>query len=156
MKKIVFAFIFSLATCLSLSAQESAPEDVAAAFRSKYPKAKNVEWVKTGDSQWQAEFVASDREVRVVFDEAGTWLGSQTEIDTKKAPEAVQKTVAEKYKGYEIVDVTMVEIYNGEVMYKYDLDKGDGEIETMFHADGRIVTQAQEMEEADMEEDDAE
>ena len=33
--------------------------------------------------------------------------------------------------------------------YKYELDKGDGEIQTMFHADGRIVTQSQNIEETE-------
>ncbi len=153
MKKIVFAVVFAFISSFALSAQESAPEEVVTAFKAKYPKAKKVEWVKTGDSQWQAEFEMSEREVEVVFDEAGTWLGTSTEVDIKKAPEAVRKAVTEKYKNYTVTEVNMVEIANGEVMYKFELDNGDGEIETMFHSDGRIVTQGNDMEEAeDMDE----
>ncbi len=158
MKKIVCALFVLLGSASISIAQDTAPEEAQAAFKTKYPKAKNVEWVKTGDNQWQAEFVANERDIEVVFDERGTWLGTQTEMDPKKAPEAVKKAVAEKYKGYTISELAMVEIHTGEVMYKYELDKGDGEIQTMFHADGRIVTQSQNIEETeeDMEDEGSE
>ncbi len=110
MKKILFALVFALASNFALSAQDSAPEEVTIACRAKYPKIKKVEWVKTGDSQWQAEFEMSEKEVQVVFDESGTWLGTNTELD---------------------------------------LDNGDTEMRTMFYADGRIVTQGEDMEEVE-------
>lgn len=153
MKKIVFAIVFAFISSFALSAQDSAPEEVITAFKAKYPKAKKVEWVKTGDSQWQAEFEMSEREVEVAFDETGIWLGTNTEIDIKKAPEAVRNAVAEKYKGYIVTEVNKVEIANSEIMYKFELDNGDGEIETMFHSDGRIVTESQEMNEEEVIED---
>ena len=149
MKKILFALVFALASNFALSAQDSAPEEVTIACRAKYPKIKKVEWVKTGDSQWQAEFEMSEKEVQVVFDESGTWLGTNTEIDVKKAPEAVRNAVAEKYKNYIVTKVSMVEIANNEAMYQLDLDNGDTEMRTMFYADGRIVTQGEDMEEVE-------
>lgn len=148
--------VFALVSSFALTAQDTAPEEVATAFKTKYPKVKKVEWVKTGDSQWQAEFEMSEKEVQVVFDESGTWLGTNTEIDIKKAPEAVRNAVAEKYKNYTVTEINMVEIANGEVMYQLDLDNGDSELRTMFYADGRIVTQGEEMEEVEVMEDESE
>ncbi len=153
MKKVLFSLVFALLSGIALQAQESAPDEVTAAFKAKYPKIKKVEWVKTDDSQWQAEFEVSEREVEVVYDEEGTWLGTNTEIDIKKAPEAVRKAVAEKYKNYTVTEVNMVEIANGDVMYQFDLDNGDSEVQTMFYADGRIVTQAKDMDEEEVLED---
>lgn len=153
MKKltIILVFIGLGFTCL---AQEEVPTKVKSAFKTMAPKVKNANWQMAEDGEWQAEYKINDREVRAVFDEDGKWLGTTSEMDSKKLPAAVQKAIAEKYKGYIIEEAEMVEVQDEKPMYKVRLENGDNEQETMFYEDGRIVMSKNEMDEKEVDESD--
>lgn len=149
MKKILFLMCATLIFTFQGMGQETTPKAVKEGLKAKYPKVKKAEWVKTSETQWQADFRMNDQEVEAVFDENGKWLGSTTEIDNDNLPEAVQKAIAEKYNGYTPSAIKLVEVGNQATMYKIDLKKGEREVETMFYQDGRIVMQTDELPEAE-------
>lgn len=145
MKKTLFVLGVLLLFGFQGNAQEAAPKAAQNGLKAKYPKAKKTEWVKTSETQWQADFRVNDQQVEAVFDENGKWMGSTTEMDNDHLPEAVRKAIAEKYNGYSPSAIKFVEVGTQPPMYKINLKKGQREMETMFYEDGRIVMQKEEL-----------
>lgn len=158
MKKVVFsllAVVFSLSV-VNAQSEEDVPKKVKDAFTAKYPKASDVEWEKSSQNQWQAEFEMNAKEIEVVFDKDGRWMGTQTEMDQAKLPAAIKKAIAEKYKGYTVEEVEMVEVINTAKMYKVEMENGDMETEAMFFEDGSLAMRATDEDVDEMEMEDVE
>ena len=115
---------------------QDVPSAVKTAFKAKFPTAKEVEW-NEGDDGFEADFYMGNDNKLVKFNESGTWLETQTNIEEGKFPATVTKAVKAKYPTAEVESVQMVEtakstIYNvnasnDKASYTIKLDK-DGKI----------------------------
>ena len=52
--------LFLVHSCNKSTSKETAPEKVITAFTKQFPEAKEVEWSKENDEEWEAEFELND------------------------------------------------------------------------------------------------
>ena len=133
MRKLLIGAALLIST--SIFAQD-VPSAVTKAFKAKFPAAKEVEW-NEGDEGFEADFYVGNDNKIVKFNESGTWLETQTNIDENKFPANIIKAVKAKYPSVEVESVQMVEtakatVYNvnasnDKASYSIKLDK-DGKI----------------------------
>ncbi len=90
---ILLLFIASIA----VNAQTKAPVAVATAFAKQFPDATNVKWGKENAKEYEANFLLKGMKMSANYDLQGNWKETETEIAVKDLPEAVMKSIHEKY-----------------------------------------------------------
>lgn len=144
MKKILFGlFILSLAY-LPVTAQgvqqRGVPAVVLNAFQQQFPKARQVEWEKKRDGNYEVEFDIGlfSRDHQAIISPEGKILRHEEELASYSLPDAVKQQIKAEFDGYRIGDVKKVDT-GGTITYEVELDSRYGDLEVVFGADGKII-----------------
>ncbi len=144
MKKLLFGlFMLSLAY-LPISAQDvqrrGVPAVVLNAFQQQFPKARQVEWEKKRDGNYNVEFDNGlfSRDHEAVISPEGKVLRHEEELASYSLPDAVKQKIKTEFDGYRVGDVKKIDA-GGTVTYAVELDSRHGDLDVIFAADGEIV-----------------
>jgi hypothetical protein len=119
---------------------EKVPQKVKDAFTKKFPTAKKVDWDKESETEWEAEFKMNKVEYSANFLEDGTWQETEHEIEKKDVPQNVQLALTKAFPDFDIEEVEVSETIKGMV-YEFDIEKGETEMEVAIDPSGKIVKQ---------------
>ncbi len=136
MKKItMIAVIVSLA--FTAAAQKLKQNDVPAAVKQSFAKlfpGAAAKWEKE-DGKYEAEFKQGGNEMSAVFESAGTFVESETEIKVSELPSAVAAYVKEHYKNKSIKEGAKITKADGTVNYEAEVGGKD----IIFDANGKFI-----------------
>lgn len=116
------------------------PETIRAFLDSRYPGWQLIE-IDHEKGQTEVEIVQERTAREVVFDAAGQWVSTTSDIRRSEVPQAVlQAIAASSYSGYEIDDIELVETPAG-TWYVVELEDeiNDREVRLRIDADGTIL-----------------
>lgn len=119
--------------------EKDVPAAVKNAFTKAFPNVKNAKWSKEDANEFEAEFRAGKEEKSAVFDSNGTWINTETEIETNELPASVQSSIKKQYPGYKIREAEILETPNGVKSYEVEIKKGGMKHEIVLSADGAIT-----------------
>lgn len=92
------------------------PNEVRAAWRSRFPGIQTVEWKLKADHNYEAEFKSRGVDVAVKFTPAATWLETETTIRATAVPAAVKTTIARDYSGYRQIETQRLDRADAPVL----------------------------------------
>lgn len=148
MKNIVFVVALVFAFVATTSAQkisaDKVPAEVLKAFQAKFPSVTNVKWEMEHKVDYEANFKTGGTEQSAVFDKAGKWQETETEIKVGALPAAVTKTLAAKYTDYKIKEAAKVETADKGTLYEVEINKAAETLEVQFSADGAVLNSKKE------------
>lgn len=139
LKIILVAFLVTTMFAFS-SGVDKVPQKVKTSFAEKFPTAKKVKWNKESETEWEAEFEMSNIQYSANFMADGTWKETEHEIDEKEIPAVVKKALSTHFSGYETEEAEISETAKGMV-YEFEIEKGETEIEVAIDASGKVVKQ---------------
>ncbi|MEJ0029100.1 MAG: PepSY-like domain-containing protein, partial [Bacteroidota bacterium] len=142
MKKVIILTIaigFALVGYSQKVKDSDVPAAVRDAFGKAFPKATGVKWSKEGANEFESEFKVGKEEKSAVFDNAGVWLNTETEIETSDLPTAVQSSIKKQYPDYKIEEAEVLETPDGVKLYEVEVKKGSTKHEVVLSADGTIT-----------------
>ena len=139
LKIIMSAFIVIILFAFT-SGEDKAPQKVKDAFAKKFPTVKKVKWEKENEKEWEAEFKMNRIEYSANFLSDCTWQETEHEIKEKEVPKNIMKALENAFPGYEIEESEISETGKGMV-YEFDIEKGETEMEVAIDTNGKIVKQ---------------
>lgn len=77
-------------------------------FTSDFADAKNIEWTINKNFQ-KADFIANNTKMTAFYNLQGEFVALTQDIDAKAIPAKAQKEIDEKYKGYTVSEVILVQ-----------------------------------------------
>ncbi|MDB5143756.1 MAG: hypothetical protein JWQ66_2469, partial [Mucilaginibacter sp.] len=77
-------------------------------FSTDFADAKNVSWTVNKNFQ-KADFVNEGVKMTAFYNLSGEFVALTTDVDTKAIPAKAQKQIADKYKGYAVNEVIVVQ-----------------------------------------------
>ncbi len=77
-------------------------------FYTDFADAKNVNWTVNRNFQ-KADFVANDTKMTAFYNLQGEFVALTTSVDAKAIPAKAQAEIADKYKGYAVKDVIVIQ-----------------------------------------------
>jgi len=120
--------------------QIKVPEVVENAFNQQFPKAKSVKWSKESVSDYEAEFKLDGEVISANYNEDGTWLETEKEIEPNELPDPVLKTLRQHYGDYKIKETSHLDEPSQSNLYETELKKGDEAIEIVCDNSGKIIS----------------
>ncbi|MGV3762598.1 PepSY-like domain-containing protein [Parapedobacter sp.] len=144
MKKILFGLAVLSLAYLPVTAQgvqkRGVPAVVLNAFQQQFPKARQVEWEKKRDGNYEVEFDNGlfSRDHQAIVSPEGKVLRHEEELASYSLPEAVKETIKVEFAGYRVGDVKKIDT-GGTITYAVELDSRSGDLDVVFAADGKIV-----------------
>ena len=129
--------------------KKAAPATVQAAFKAKFPTVQKAKWDMEDENEWEAEFKMNGKEMSANFKNDGTWLETETEIETAALPQAIKDAIATQFDGYKMEEASLVETPEMAAAYEVELEKGETTIEALFSSDGSLIKQKTEKEDDD-------
>lgn len=142
-KLLVSLFILSL-TYLPVHAQglqrRGVPAVVLNAFQQQFPKARQVEWEKKRDGNYEVEFEVGlfSRDHEAIVSPEGRVLRHEEELASSSLPDAVKQQIKVEFDGYRVGDVKKIDT-RGTITYQVELESRYGDLDVIFAADGEIV-----------------
>ncbi len=122
--KTIFILIAILLSVHTLWAQKVAKKDVPApvqkAFRTAYPEATGVKWEKE-NGNFEASFERKDSDISVIYDQNGTLLETETEMEANELPASISDYVKAHYKGRKIKEASKITDASGVVTYEAEI-----------------------------------
>lgn len=103
---------------------QNVPQSVKDAFKAKFPEAKEVEWGKESDTEYEAEFELGDVDYSANFDINGKWLETEKEIAKNDLPDGVLASLARDFWYADIHEVAEITSVDG-VLYEVEIGMGD-------------------------------
>lgn len=114
------------------------PSVVLNQFEKQFPKAKEVEWKKSGEL-YKVEFETNwSDDHDVWYNAEGKMVKHKEELSSRNLPKSIQEYLSKEYKYYKIDDVERI-TENDEVIYKVEVERRDREIKLLFHEDGSLI-----------------
>jgi hypothetical protein len=144
---ILVTFVFFVLTISPATAQvlstNRVPVAVVNAFRGKFPHARSAAWKIKSDGNYEAEFTLQRREIAAKFDGAGKWIETESAISRSQLPAPTQASIAEKFKGYRIVETQTVQRWDDtRLIYEVHLERAVEIVKAQLYADGAILNQS--------------
>jgi len=144
MKKLLLGL--TVITFISLSAvgqdaqRRGVPAVVLNAFQQQFPKARQVEWEKKKDGNYEVEFDIGliSRDHQAIISPEGKVLRYEEEITSSSLPDAVKTQIKAEFAEYRIGDVKKIEV-DGKITYAVELDSRYGDLKVDFDPEGKIV-----------------
>lgn len=127
------------------------PAPVKTTFTTKYPKVTKAEWLTYEPTDWDewkvdkkyyyVKYNDNGTEYFNWYDSDGNWVKSSTKVlGNPKLPDAVNKTINEKFPGYTIDEIDK-ENDNDRDMYEVKLVKGEKKAKLKILLNGEIFKQ---------------
>jgi uncharacterized membrane protein YkoI len=154
MKRKVFFILFIVLFSEFVFPQIKVPEKVIATFNAMFPGAREIDWGKESDMEYEAEFEMNGRDISANFDSDGIWLVTETVLSADDLPEPVLKTIKSQFNGSDIVKVESVEKASEPIQYEVLLEKDENKREVMLDAVGGFLRQNIVNKEEDEEDED--
>jgi uncharacterized membrane protein YkoI len=123
----------------AFSTRDKVPQKVKDAFEAKFPHAKSVKWEQEVKGEWEAEFKMQGIEFSANFNEDGTWLETEHELENGDLPKPVADRLNTDFSGFEIEEAEMVEREDG-LFYEVELKKGKTETKLLIDDNGKVVS----------------
>ncbi|GGC20119.1 hypothetical protein GCM10011386_10020 [Parapedobacter defluvii] len=125
---------------MAQQAPRGVPAVVLNAFQQQFPKARQVEWERRKDGNFEVEFNLSlvGRDHQAIISPDGKVLKHEEELSSSSLPDAVKQQIKTEFNGYRIDEVKKIE-EGGKVSYAVDLDSRQGDLKVLFDADGKIL-----------------
>lgn len=130
------------------------PEVVSNAFTAKFPSATEVEWEMESETEYEANFEMEGKEYSAKFDQAGTWLETETAIKVTDLPEVVTKSLNKEFPGYTIDEAEKADTFDKGTVYEVEVEKGEETWVVVVSADGTILKKELDNEDDDDDEED--
>lgn len=116
----------------------SVTSEVKAAFSSKYPNVKNVEW-ETKSGYYVADF-HNGYESSAWFTADGKWHMTETDIPYDALPELVKTSFeGSTYASWRKDDVDKLERENVETVYVIEVEKTNQEVDLYYSTEGALI-----------------
>ena len=142
MKNTIIAMIIALLCHSQAIAQklseDKVPSAVKSAMKAKFPTATNVKWEQEG-KDYEAGFKNDKLKQSALFDKAGKWLVTETEIEATKLPKAVSEAFTKEYPGYSLKEAEILDTANSGTLYELEVSKGKEKLELQYTPDGKMV-----------------
>ncbi len=146
MKRNIF---LTLLTVFLLMTGCNKNKNVDLAYRNSletiYPNAKYVKW-DFDDRYMTAEFRDDGMDVKVWFNDSGSWLRTETDMQYKKLPRNIQDAFnSSDYADWRIEDIDYIKIrkdFDEEELvsyFEFEVEKGEREMEFAIYSDGTIA-----------------
>lgn len=121
----------------------SVPTDVRAAWRSRFPGIKTVEWKLKSDHNYEAEFTSRGADVAAKFTATATWLETETTIRSAALPAAVRATIARDFNGYRQIETQRLDrVATSALLYEVHLDNGKEVVKLQLDPAGVLVSKS--------------
>lgn len=137
MKKIVYTALSAI-LLVGCSSSENVPENIKSAFTQKFPNAKDVDWDKENDTEWEAEFEMDGIEYSANFGTDGAWKETEHEIKFADVPETVKTALNTNYADYKKEEIEYSEKTDGN-FYEFELESDEKTLEVAFNKNGEVV-----------------
>lgn len=134
---ILSLLALSATACGQKVSEADVPQPVKAAFMKQFPKADHAHWGMESKTAYEVEFKQASEAMSATYAASGEWLETEKEIKASALPEAVRNTLASKYAGYKVKDVSHLETPKGS-FYEADIEKGEVSKEVVFNTDGTV------------------
>ncbi len=142
---ILSLLAISATACAQKVNEADVPAPVKAAFTKQFPKATNARWEMEHKVDYEVNFKQGAESMSATYDKGGKWMETEQGIKADALPEAARKTLATKYAGSKVEDLSKVENPKGS-FYEADLEKGEVSMEVVFAKDGTVVKETVEKE----------
>lgn len=144
MKKLLLALCVLSSVYLSAGAQTTHQREVPAVvlntFQQKFPNARDVDWERTRDGNYEVEFDNGvfGRDNEVLISPEGKVIRHEEDITAGSLPDAVKEKIKSEFDGYRVDDAKKIDA-GGTVTYEVELESRRGDLKVVFAADGSIV-----------------
>jgi len=126
---------------LTASAQDlpshQVPSVVINAFKSKFPKASDVDWER-GKAHFEVEFEIDRLDHEVWLDREGTILRHQQEVKVRSLPEKIKTSVRDLYPRYRIIEADKLQTEK-VTAYKLELISFTKKTEIIVDEKGKVL-----------------
>ena len=129
--------IFAILTT-GYSQKVNVPAAVTKAFNSKYSNATNIKWGKESAKEYEAEFKLNGTNVSANFSTDGTWVETETTINTSDLPATIANTINTKYHGAVIYLVEKIEKPGNKILYEVNIKIKGKKKELEMNPDGSL------------------
>lgn len=144
MGKLLFGLCVLLLVYSPVSAQNvqqrGVPAVVLNAFQQQFPNARQVDWEKKRNGNYEVEFDNGwfSRDHLAIISPEGKVLRYEEELASYSLPDAVKQKIKVEFDGYRVGDVKKVET-GGLTTYAVELESRRGDLEVLFATDGKIM-----------------
>ncbi|NIA30691.1 MAG: hypothetical protein GWP06_12365 [Actinobacteria bacterium] len=151
--RTVIAFVSAVIfTSLVACAQTKVPEKVKTAFQTRFPAAKDVEWGKESDTEFEAEFEMNGKEMTANFDVDGKWLETESTLSKDELPAQVLATLRTQFGDYKLTVAEKTEKVGKPTVFEVKLGKDETDMEVVMGENGKVVKKEIKSEEKEKEE----
>jgi hypothetical protein len=130
-----------LAVCItaaSCAQKVTVPEPVTKAFNAKFPGATNVKWGKESTKEYEAEFKLNNVDIAANFSADGSWVVTETTINSADLPAAVTNAAQTKYPGAVYSLIEKVEKPN-KTYFEIEVKVNNKKKEVEITSDGKLM-----------------
>ena len=144
MKRLLFGLVMLSLAYLPANGQavqqRGVPAVVLNAFQQQFPKARDVEWDRNRDGNYEVEFDIGmfSRDHEAIISPDGKVLRHEEDLASYSLPDAVKETIKAEFDGYRVEDVKKIDT-GGTITYKVELDSRQGDLDVVFSANGEII-----------------
>ena len=115
------------------------PVELAAKFKTDFPKASRAEW-EIADGIYEVEFDVRFGDWKAYYDAKGNLLMIVEEIYRSELPAVVRNAAETKYPKYSFEDIDKIR-RGTEVFYKIEMEHRDTEVKLLVKSDGTVPDQ---------------
>lgn len=131
---VVATFLAMNATFAQKIKEKEVPNLVLENFKKMYPNAKEVEWEKE-DGNFEVNFDLNEIDNSVLFDEKGTILETELEIELNLLPVGVMEYIKSNYVGKKVKEASKITDAKGAVTYEVEIKGKD----LLFDKEGKFI-----------------
>ena len=139
MKKLFIVLVAAIVTGMSASCQVKVTDAAKKAFAKMFPNATNVKWGKESAKEYEAEFKLNDTNVSANFGLDGSWVETETTINSTELPAAVVNAINSKYPGNSITKAEKIEKPGGKILYETVIKVNNKKKEIEINPDGSFA-----------------
>ena len=158
MKNLLYFFaiacVFLLSSCSKEKLEDEmkfseVPTLVKTAFDSEFPSARNVRW-RPSDKDFEAVYQKNGREKSILYDVNGKLQSEELEMSQREIPLAIKQYLSSIYVGSSVKRAKREKTEEG-TFYEVTLIIDEKEVVFDFDADGKLLNEGLEAEEAVLE-----
>lgn len=116
------------------------PENVKTTFRENFSSAEDIEWEKTQNDGYEAEFEIANVDYKAQFNNAGELKRYKHEVNESDLPKEVANIIKNSFSGYKIEDIEKL-VINTTSYYQVELEGTILDKNKVFTASGIEATQ---------------
>ena len=139
MKSFITSILVVILFSVIAYSQTKVPEKVATAFKVKYLAAKDVEWGKESDTEFEAEFKLNGKEMSANFDASGRWLETEAKLAPKDLPAPVLATIKSQFGDSKIKKAESLQKAGEPMIYEVKLGQDETEQEVVLDPRGKVL-----------------